>query len=138
MRMCPRCEFALTPQTRGGVALDVCPRCQGSFFDPGEAALVLGADAEPQRWRNSQLAITVSASEADCPAGHGEMSTHRIKSPPDNGVDLEVDVCGECGGLWLDAWEAARLVQATKGVELSAREEGPRGVSWMLAVLFGK
>jgi Zn-finger nucleic acid-binding protein len=34
---CPRCRTALTRRmTAGGIEIDSCPRCLGSYFDAGE------------------------------------------------------------------------------------------------------
>ena len=35
-RRCPRCEVALDPKEVDGVTIDVCPKCEGVWLDPGE------------------------------------------------------------------------------------------------------
>ncbi len=118
-RRCPRCTFTLVPQQRNDVTVDVCPRCQGAFFDAGEARALLGENAEPSTWERTSAARFVGRRRLLCPAGHGRLTAYALKAPPETGTEVEVDVCPVCLGMWLDAWEGARLAQATRDLARS-------------------
>src|ERR1043166_4458250 len=104
-RRCPRCTFTLVPQTKGSTTIDICPRCNGAFFDAGEAKALIGENAEPSTWERTSAARFVGRRPSmPCPAGHGGLTGYALQSPPGSGVEVEVDVCPVCMGLWLDAW----------------------------------
>ncbi len=139
---CPRCAVALTPHPHAGVVIDVCRRCHGSFLELGDARASLGESAEVSQWERTSAARLVGASALACPAGHGRMSAYQLKAPPLRGVDLELDVCAVCCGMWLDVDEASRLQQATRAgsahsAHAAAMTGGKHdGVGWYLFGLF--
>jgi membrane associated rhomboid family serine protease/Zn-finger nucleic acid-binding protein len=131
MRRCPRCTFALLPPRRAAspgagaapaaAAVEACPRCHGIFVQAAEAPALLGENAAVAVWARSSAARALGKSALLCPAGHGRLNAYRVLAPPGAGLAVEVDVCPACLGMWLDAWEAARLRQATRQL---AREPG--------------
>jgi membrane associated rhomboid family serine protease/Zn-finger nucleic acid-binding protein len=128
---CPRCTFPLVVRKHGGVDVDNCPRCHGAFFESGEAKQILGENAEPTSWERSHAATNMGSSKLECPAGHGALSAYKVQSPPEKGVDVEVDVCPTCLGMWLDAWEATRLQQATEKLVVKETERKPQ-IGWYI------
>lgn len=137
---CPRCTFTLAPRKHAGVVVELCPRCHGSFLDVGDAKHTLGANAEVASWERSHAAQLIGRSQLSCPHGHGRMTAYAVQSPPQSGQNIEVEVCPTCTGMWLDAWEATRLQQATR--TLAPRADGASalpldqarndGVGWYL------
>src|SRR5690242_2391239 len=118
-RPCPRCTFPLVAQSKttpvGSCVIDVCPRCNGAFFEAGEAKAILGENAEPATWERTSAARFIAQRRGMlCPLGHGALSGFALQAPPNSGTEVEVDVCPVCLGMWLDAWEAARVVSATQ------------------------
>lgn len=120
----------------------MCPRCHGTWLDAGDAKHMLGENAEPSTWERTTAAKFGGKGKLGCPSGHGALSIYRLQAPPGSGVDVEVDVCRVCMGMWLDAWEAARVAQATKRVafveDKAAVPLGERktGAGWYLFMLF--
>jgi membrane associated rhomboid family serine protease len=143
-RRCPRCTFTLVPKRHADAMLDLCPRCHGSFLDPGDARRTIGENAEVTNWERTAHARLLGRSALLCPSGHGRMSAYRLESPPGSANQLEVEVCPVCTGMWLDAWEATRLQQLmrTLGPRTNAPSTLPTnadrndGVGWYLFGLF--
>lgn len=145
-RRCPRCTFTLEPHRPpstvpgAGAEVDVCPRCHGAFFDTGDAKAMLGENAEPKTWERATAAVFKGTGKLACPDGHGPLSIYLLQAPPGSGVDVDVDVCSTCMGMWLDQWEAVRISQATRvlherpdAIPLDARKIG---AGWYLFQLF--
>lgn len=148
-RRCPRCTFTLVPHRPpaampGGPSaeVDVCPRCHGTFLDAGDAKAMLGDNAEPQTWQRTSAASFKGKGKLRCPDGHGALSVYNLQAPPGSGVDVDIDVCPECRGMWLDQWEAARVAQATRALMQSVAApavgdvEKKTGAGWYLFQLF--
>jgi len=113
-----------TPYDR--IELDVCPACQGVWFDRGELAAAL------------QLA-NLAAFAPDSPLLHGDevsllcprnprVRMHErqiaipIAQPP---APLRLEQCAECGGVFLDAGELPAMVAALKDRKLRPFLENP-------------
>lgn len=83
------------------VELDVCGACGGAWFDPGEWTAYLERRAESLQNPPSLTPANrklLDARVATCPKCSVTMErTARGK--------LTVDLCGACGGLWLDGGE---------------------------------
>jgi membrane associated rhomboid family serine protease/Zn-finger nucleic acid-binding protein len=122
-RYCARCTYPMTALPVGHVWVDHCNRCGGSFFDWGEAAAALGQDADPTKWRPEAIARPPHVSRLPCPVGHGPMWSHLLRYED---KQVEVDTCGHCYGLWLDAHEAYALQAITGAVKTEHQRPGAR------------
>ncbi|TAK32197.1 MAG: rhomboid family intramembrane serine protease [Myxococcaceae bacterium] len=98
-RYCPQGHGALVVAPAGSIEVDRCPTCAGVFFDPGELAATLGADANPETWGRDPSAQAPDMHSAYCPAGHGPM--WRLPTEPAPGVPW-VQACGHCRGVWIE------------------------------------
>ncbi len=102
---CPRCEQAMNAyQVRpanapAAVEVDHCPRCGGMWFDKGEVEVVCPTVAYLDR-RHVEIVTTGTR-------GGGIDKCPRCASVPYafGILDLEVDYCGSCGGVWLEQHE---------------------------------
>jgi Zn-finger nucleic acid-binding protein len=100
---CPRCSDVLDRLSASGIEVDVCSSCAGIWLDKGELAVlkVSGSFFEMLRLKPagrrkappSSAAVTLS-----CPACPGTLSAFPL-------VDVAIDICGSCQGLWLDKGE---------------------------------
>ncbi len=116
----------------GHVFVDHCYRCGGSFFDWGEAATALGPDADPAKWRPEAIVRPPMPSQVSCPVGHGPMWSHLLKHEDQQ---VEIDTCGHCYGLWVDANEGPALAAITGTVtKENARPGAKHGVVGIVAV----
>ena len=105
-RFCPRCTYPLSSRSEGDVELDHCNRCKGNFFDPGEVGATFGVFTDPEKWVETHVATSLGRSKLRCPAGHEHLQAFRVSFEK---KEVEVDVCLECKGLWLDATEGKQL-----------------------------
>lgn len=85
----------------GSIEIDVCGACGGAWFDGGEWTAYLERRVENMPKPAALTAVNRKLLDA------------RITTCPKCGVSLErkrrgemtVDLCGACGGLWLDGGE---------------------------------
>ncbi len=111
-RPCARCTYPLQVYAdKNNVHVDHCYRCGGSFLDFGKAGRVVGEKADPHHWRRETFARAPHPSALLCPAGHGPMWSYLLAW---EGRSVEIDACGHCHGLWLDAREAEHLDEITR------------------------
>lgn len=136
-RRCPRCTFPMEPVNNARVELDQCPRCEGLYFDAGEFARLpqsqdLGPEAYAQHWLGSHLTTPLATAKARCPDGHGTMQAYQLKK---DDLEVEVDLCADCGGLWLDKGEARRLTQILQAEQID-REQAESDAGGVKTYLF--
>ena len=101
MTRCPRCPaVALTEHQVDGVALDLCDSCGGVWLDEAEWLAVMGAP----RHVAAPASVSLDA-RPNCPACTTALRPFGLGQAQ----QIEIDVCPECGGTWLDAYELARV-----------------------------
>jgi Zn-finger nucleic acid-binding protein len=121
--LCPKCQGRLHEDTlkASGVRVDSCPSCRGMWFERDELAthsatvegrLVPGVDADISRRR--------------CPACRVPMTKFKY-----SGTDVEIDLCEECRGVWLDQGELKHLEAGP------AEEDASGGFLGLLGSIFG-
>lgn len=108
MRPCPRCSFPLAEIAQGPVTVDHCHGCGGAFFDDREAGPAFGAELDACEVTDSTATIDATPSTLLCPADRAPMVCCRVGTEVET---VDVEVCPECRGLWLDAGEGPRLVK---------------------------
>jgi Zn-finger nucleic acid-binding protein len=95
----------------GGVDVDVCEECGGlwldrlelSRFESPDSAL---GDALLAHLSQFPVEITDRSIRLRCPRHPDVVMMRRAFS---RAVHVEIDECPQCGGLWLDADELARI-----------------------------
>ncbi|MBI3924915.1 MAG: zf-TFIIB domain-containing protein [Armatimonadetes bacterium] len=109
---CPRCRKNLDTVRLSELSIELCPGCEGSFYDFGELSRVF-AHSEGQVLR-SRLRATLVAEEreeidldrpAECPRCGQAMERNRYLSD----CPVVVDQCPQ-HGVWLDDGELGRLM----------------------------
>lgn len=108
---CPACNHALTSITSNGVTVDVCDGgCGGLWFDhfefkkfdePSEPAVEL------LQVRRDPNVVVDTSKRYTCPHCTDDVVMMRHFSSVKRAVTI--DECPECGGVWLDAGELARV-----------------------------
>ena len=99
-RVCPQCQVPLAVERVEDLELDRCARCDGIFFDPGEATAVLGPAADPEVWGRDPRVQPPYPGAPLCPSGHGPMW---LLPTGDSPTAPSVHACGQCRGAWIDA-----------------------------------
>ena len=99
---CTKAELVEQQEEDSGIMLDVCPKCMGIWFDAGELEKILGKAPLSIR-----IPLSADRDGRDCPKCNLTFAT--FKYP---GTDTEIDMCRNCGGVWLDSSEFSAVAQA--------------------------
>ena len=96
-----------------GVTLDRCGKCGGHWLDHGELAKLAHREeaVEP-------VATITRGSTRFCPKDASPLT--EVEFPTQSG--LKIDVCPECQGIWLDAYELGQALT------LLGRPNQPEGI----------
>ena len=109
--ICPVCAKTLKPVASNGVTVDVCDKgCGGIWFDQFELQRFGQPNApapEPLLNVRPNLATAIpNTPKRPCPRCAGIRLKRRLFNPKS---EVEIDECGGCGGIWLDAGELAKI-----------------------------
>ena len=132
-RKCARCTYPLQVRVdKSRIHVDHCFRCGGTFLDWGKAGYVVGEKADPRTWPREIFARPPAPTHLLCPAGHGNMWSYLLHH---EGKSVEIDACGTCHGMWLDAREAEHLEEITSHAHAdSARPGASKGTAGIVAM----
>ncbi len=112
---CPVCRVPTYAVEHDKIELDLCPDCQGIWFDAGELELLLKRDESPT------LAPEAVSKEEDRPCPLCDKDMDKVNIGPGGGV--LVDICPiECG-IWFDQNE---LHELTRNLEEDGWQVQPR------------
>lgn len=110
---CPKCNQALETVDVGGIRVDRCPRCQGTWYDKDELRVLKDRESGGDyHWINVDLWKDVDKFRArrqqrySCPKDGQPMTTVHYGDS-----DIAVDVCSACQGMWLDKEEYGELLK---------------------------
>lgn len=114
-RNCPRCStngpVPLLHVEDGTLTLDSCRSCGGLWLDADEWKPVVGSVRSVQRPQG----LPMDFRRSDCPAcGHAEDDAGLVPRGLAGLDELEIDICGACGGAWLDRGELEHARQAAR------------------------
>lgn len=118
--ICPRCRVTLKEVHHGESHIDQCGQCGGIFFDQGELFGALGAHADPSYWDRPESAGPARSGGVSCVRCNADTLLQNVANDEHQ---CEIDRCGACGGVWLDAGEAETLVAVGKSQELAIQAE---------------
>jgi Zn-finger nucleic acid-binding protein len=107
-----------------GVELDFCLSCRGCWLDWGELGVFLTGRSDPSEDWSLQAE---RAGRRRCPRCGRQMRVGKLAD-----VSLEVDVCPDRHGVWLDGGELAQIIMARALPEHSSRAQ-----AWLQEVLGG-
>ena len=117
---CPVCDTDLSQYSYGGQTIDVCPECQGIWFDPGELKAVanemIRQDVVPDQEAKDAFHVRSESTDRDepkklCPRC-GEL-TEVFNYAYDSNVFL--NKCQTCHGIWADQGEIEHVARYLKG-----------------------
>jgi Zn-finger nucleic acid-binding protein len=121
---CPKCKIPMLVVEYDRIELDFCVRCEGTWFDRGELALLF-ADSETKSYglQPEQIAALPDAQTDEerrkCPACGKKM--RKVLLGPEHRV--LIDACPQGDGLWFDDSEVGQLAREIRetGAGLSGR-----------------
>ncbi len=129
--LCPNCRTEMEPVVIGGVEIDYCPSCHGIWLDEGELQELAKYDAKefkgveqilmPPSTEEAQGGLSSSVSERICPRCNVKLYTYKYGG----NSDIVIDGCPQCGGIWLDAGELAKILNYMRELDrpLTPEEE---------------
>ena len=104
---CPRCHLALQTKNMVGcgfIVLDVCPRCEGSWFDMGELDRL-----DNSLWTNTEeIEFHRIGGDRECFACP-KCRSGMVSLSPFDAKDVVVDRCPICKGFWLNAGDLEKM-----------------------------
>ena len=120
---CPRDQAELRPEQHHGIEVDHCPTCNGRWLDHDELDRLEATVPSTEEQRLATIQYARRDSELDCPVCGARMMAFNYRA-----YDLELDVCDERHGFWLDAGEDGRVrdivEERVKGLRRAARAAG--------------
>lgn len=106
---CPACGSEMNPITSSGIELDECSQCYGLWFDKGELeAISRLRHGPPERLLRSRLVTTQLRPEGTRPCPRCAQYLVGMKAK-----GIQLDICQDCQGLWLDQGELNALLEGT-------------------------
>ncbi len=110
---CPRCTTPLSVRTASPgpeaapVSADVCDACGGIWLDGAELAQV-SPSLGGLPFRAAEIAEIAIGSDLACPRCSAGMRSFDL-------LDVPIDACRECQGVWLDGGEYEAMKRAETG-----------------------
>ena len=109
---CVKCTSVLDKAKVGDVEVDLCPSCGGLWLDRGEIERLGKTKSDEVDHLRQELTggaqAGFSETPTSCPACPGKLHEVRVGR-------VMIDVCGQCGGLFLDRGELDAALAAVKG-----------------------
>jgi Zn-finger nucleic acid-binding protein len=119
---CPRDQAELLVERHRGIEVDRCPQCKGGWLDEGELTQLEATVESTEEQRAAMIEYAIRPSTLSCPTCGAQMSAFNYRA-----YNLELDVCVERHGFWLDEGEAIRVRQIVEerveGLDRSAKAE---------------
>ncbi len=103
--LCPKCKKEMTVTNEHEIELDFCEECEGIWFDYNELDGLLGKNAKLSfdKCRRETTPHNEDMKHATCPRCQQRMTKVQIE------VDMIIDFCEDCNGIWLDGGEFERI-----------------------------
>jgi len=106
---CPKCWVEMERKEAEvlgpNIEIDICPKCGGIWLDEGELNKLL-RDRKLSDYLTKHIG-TKTKSKLVCPKCGGLMDIEKAE-------DVEIDVCLNCHGVWLDQGELGKLSNISK------------------------
>jgi Zn-finger nucleic acid-binding protein len=118
---CPRCTDAtLVSRKINDLEVDLCPQCHGVWLDQGELDQARDMIAPDLQWLDFEIwkhpeQFKLTKVPLICPECEGEMLALNYGQ-----TGVEIDVCPNCRGVWLDAGEFDGIIEALNAELASA------------------
>ena len=115
---CPACKNELKKKNAGNLELDVClGGCGGIWFDQAELGRVsaMAANSLHTIWALKRNPVQLSEPRP-CPRCAGQVLDRKWYSDEKT---VEVDVCPQCGGIWLDDGEFSKIYKEVKTAKIA-------------------
>jgi Zn-finger nucleic acid-binding protein len=118
---CPKCQRPMRTKDVHNIQIDECPQCRGTWFDQGELRRLKDHADDDISWMDFELwkhpeRFKAAKQRMVCPrCGVALVSTAYDRT------GVTVEICLQCRGIWLDAGEFEKIIQALQH-ELETKE----------------
>jgi Zn-finger nucleic acid-binding protein len=123
---CPRDNTLLAVETHNAIEVDHCPTCNGRWLDHHELDQLEATVASTEQERRATITYSERRSDLKCPVCGERMTAFNYRA-----YNLELDVCSQEHGYWLDAGEDGRvrdiIEERVRGLARSATAEAAWG-----------
>lgn len=120
---CPKCKTALEVQTRHKVKVECCPSCKGMWFSPQELKTLEDEAFHFDQHAKGSLVFSATQAQLQCPECSAALKRFNYRL-----YDLEIEMCQQGHGYWLDEGEDTRVLELMKkeeaGIDRSFVAEG--------------
>ncbi len=115
---CPRCKLDLTTTERYKLKVNQCPSCHGMWFEQAELGELEDEVFDfGDRWKGS-LFIDSTVTADQCPECSAQLQKFQYRF-----YDLQMEVCPNQHGYWLEADEDTRVLELMKREEADLRRK---------------
>ena len=119
---CPRDQVELLVEHHHGIEVDRCPECNGRWLDDGELSQLEATVKSTEEQRAGMIEYADRESTLSCPTCGSQMTAFNYRA-----YNLELDVCEQHHGFWLDAGEEGRVreivEERVEGLERAVKAE---------------
>lgn len=119
---CPRDQVELQIEKHHGIEVDRCPDCSGRWLDHEELDRLEATVPSTEEERVATIQYAQRDSDLACPKCDKPMRSFNYRA-----YDLELDVCEDQHGFWLDAGEDGRvrdiIEERIKGIKRAGNAE---------------
>jgi Zn-finger nucleic acid-binding protein len=123
---CPRDGTELTVEHMRGIEVDRCGSCNGRWLDLGELDRLEATVPSTEEERRATITYGERRSDMTCPVCEKPMKVFNYRA-----YDLELDMCDDEHGYWLDSGEEGRvrdiIAERVRDLERSAEAEAGWG-----------
>jgi len=102
---CPRCNSELEVENHKGIEIDRCPQCQGMWLDYGELDQLEDTVLDRDEIKGTMVFSSLQG-KLLCPKCGEAMQRFNCRA-----YNLELDLCEQGHGTWLDAGEEKRVLE---------------------------
>ena len=109
---CPKDRQPLETVNVGGLRIDRCPTCGGTWYDRDELRVLKNREAggdyrwiDLDLWKNIDKFRAREQQRYQCPKDGRQMTTVHYDQ-----TTIAVDVCSQCKGMWLDKEEYQEII----------------------------
>ncbi|MDP8218542.1 MAG: zf-TFIIB domain-containing protein [Candidatus Theseobacter exili] len=101
--LCPACKKTMLVIEFDNIELDYCTTCEGCWLDEGELSLILHGEMD---FTHQEANLFGKTGNRRCPH-----CRKRMRKGPLPQTDVEVDICPQNHGIWLDKGELNDIIK---------------------------
>ena len=109
---CPNDKTEMIRREVGGVQVEECPQCKGSWFEQTEFQKARDAIEPDAIWLDFEIWKHEDQFKLDLRGIHCPQDDAKLVALVYGETGVEVNYCTQCQGIWLDGGEFEKIVQA--------------------------